>query len=155
MWNGIIVEAGDVPELEREIDHGLAIGGEEVAVFRGVMVDAHAHVEGDLDVGYRAFDLDFHSVARAADDREAVSFRVTNDRVIVFLSGTKLGSEFLWCEEMAVRGAGGIVEFSKKTIEAGLIAQRQNDIEAQGLRCGQALDRFGFAGTSNFSHVMR
>ena len=70
--DGVVVEAGDVPELEGQIGGGLAVGRVEGAVLGRMLVGPHAHVEGSLDGGDGAFDLDVHAVAGAADDGEAV-----------------------------------------------------------------------------------
>ena len=50
--NGVVVQAGNVPEPEREIQRGFAIGRIEGAVFGGVLVEAHGHMEGRLDAGH-------------------------------------------------------------------------------------------------------
>jgi hypothetical protein len=75
--------------------------------------------------------------------------------VIVLLGGTKLGGEFLHGEEMAVGRAGRIVELSQETIQACLIAQRQNNVDAQGLCFGEPADELRLPLKIRFTNMTR
>jgi len=72
------------------------------AVFRRVLVDAHAHVEGRLDGRDRAFDLQIHAIAGTANHPKAVRCRVGGHGVIVFLGGTKPVRELRHRKEVPV-----------------------------------------------------
>ncbi len=90
MGNGVVVEAGDVPKVEGQVDRGLAVGTEEGAVLRGVLIGTHVHMERGFNGCYGAFDLHIHGVARAANDLEAVSLGEADHGVVVLLGGAKL-----------------------------------------------------------------
>jgi hypothetical protein len=93
MGNGVIVEAGDVPELEGEIDAGLAVGSEEDAVFSGVLVGAQGEVKSLVDGGYGSGDAEVEAVGRGGDDGEAVFLGEGDDGVVVVLRGCEGGGE--------------------------------------------------------------
>ena len=122
MRDGVVVQTGDVPEVERQVRRRLAIRGIEGAVLGGVLIGAHAHMEGSLDGRNGAFDLHIHAIACAADYAEAIHLREANDRVIVFLAGTKLRGKLRHGKEVPVGGAGRIVELVQKDLQACLIA---------------------------------
>ena len=88
--DGVVIEAGDVPEAEGQVQCGFAIGTEEGAVLGRVLIGAHVHVEGGFNVGHGSLDLDFHAVARPADDLKAVGLCETDHSVVVILGGPNL-----------------------------------------------------------------
>src|ERR1700722_13660700 len=51
--NRIVIQAGDVPELEGQVDGGFAIRRIKVAVRIGIVIDAHIDMERRLDGRYR------------------------------------------------------------------------------------------------------
>ena len=50
----IVVQPRNVPQADRKVRCRLAVGSIEGPVFRGMLVDAHGHMEGSLDVRHRA-----------------------------------------------------------------------------------------------------
>src|SRR5208337_3174244 len=92
--NRIVLQARDMPQLERQVHRGLPIRRIEGAVLRGVLVDTHGDVEGSLDACYCSCNLHVHAIAGSAGDLEAVRFRETNHSVIILLAGTKPRGEF-------------------------------------------------------------
>ena len=151
----IIVQARDVPKLERQVDCWLAVGSEEGAVFRGVLIDAQGHMEGIFDVRHRAFELHIKSIARGLRHIEALRFRECNDGVIIRLAGSKAFSKFCHRQEVAVRGARRIRDFLHKTLQLCWMAQRQNDVEVHGLGRGELSDKRSFPVKSYFAHMTR
>ena len=89
-WNGIVVQAGDVPELERQVDRGFAVRRIKIPISVGVMIDAQVDVERGFEGRYRALELHVHGVTRAAGHGETVGARKTHQRVIVMLTRSEL-----------------------------------------------------------------
>ena len=90
---GVVVQAGHVPEVEGEVHGGFAVGSEEGAVLGGVLIGEHVDVHGTLDGKDGSFDLNFHAVAGAAGDGEAVLFGEGEDFVVLGLRGAELCCE--------------------------------------------------------------
>ena len=93
-------------------------------------------MEGGFDGRNRAFNLHVHGIAGSANDGEVALLGETNHRVIVLLSWTKAVSKLRHGEKMPVMGAGRVVKILEERIQAGLVAQGQNDIELQDLGFG-------------------
>ena len=74
---------------------GFTVRAVESSVLCGVLVGPHGEMEGSLDGRNRALDLHVHSIARAANDREAVRLDEVNYGVIVRLGGAKPRGELL------------------------------------------------------------
>ena len=106
--NGVVVETRNVPELEREIDGGLAIGRIEAAVFGRVLIQIHLDVEGFFDGRDGRGEANIHGIARAAGHREAAGFRELDERVIVFLAGAEALGEFFYGDEVVIVDAVAI-----------------------------------------------
>ena len=51
--------------------------------------------------------------------------------------------------------ARGIVDVLEQSVQAGLIAQRQNDIQAHGLTCGKASEGLHLVIADHISHMVR
>ena len=108
-----------------------------------MLIDVYLHIEGSLDILHRTLDLHVHSVPRAARHHKAVRRDVLDYSVIILLARAEPRGEIRNGQEVTVGRTGGIVEFLQKTIQAGLVAHGQHDIEAQGLRGGQRIQRRG------------
>jgi hypothetical protein len=98
-----------------------------------MLIETHGDVEGFFDGRDRAFQLHVARITRTAQHGKAVRFRKSNEGVVVFLAGTKPLSEFSGREEATVGRTGWIVEFLDEILELGLMAQRQNDVDVEGL----------------------
>jgi hypothetical protein len=152
--DGEVVEAGDVPELEGKVDGGFAVGCEEGAIFGRMLPGAQGDVEGLLDGGDGAGDVEVDTIGRSGDDGEAVFIGEIDDSAVVVFGGTELRGELFDGEEVAVAGAGGIVEIVEQGIEFGLVAQGKGDGETKSLRAGHLSQSFGSAGLGFVTDVM-
>jgi len=95
-----------------------------------MLVRVHLHVERRFHRRHRADDLHIHAIAAAAGDRKAVMLQILHHRVVVILGGTEPRSELLRRKEMAIVGAGRIVDIRYERIQARLVAHGQHDIQA-------------------------
>ena len=91
---GEVVQPGDVPELERQVDGGFTVSGKVVLAFDSVTIGVQLDVEGVLNLGRRAADLDFVSAAGPADNGKAILFGEGDDAVVILLRGSEPVSEF-------------------------------------------------------------
>ena len=145
MRDGVVFEAGDVPEIEGQTGGGLAIGGVEGAILGGVLVGDHVDVKGALDGEDAALDLNFHAIAGASGDGEAVGFGEAEDFVVLGLRGAEFCGELGGREEVTEGGTGGIKDLGEEGLKAGGVSERKNDVEAQHLRCGETPESLCFA----------
>ena len=106
----IVVQPRDVPEAGRQVHRGLPVRSIEGAVFRGVLVDAHGHVESSINVRDRARKLHVESIAGATNHRKAIRFRETDQGIIIFLARTEPRGKLRHRYEVPIGGAGRIVE---------------------------------------------
>ena len=134
---------------------GLPVRSIEGAVFGGVLVDAHGHMEGCLNGRHRAGDIQVHAIAGSAHHRKAVGFGEMNSQRHSPPGWGQTRGELFHREELAVRRAGRIVEFLQKTDLSRLVAERQNQHQAHGLLCGEAPDGLRLPIESRFAHMMR
>ena len=111
-------------------------------------------MEGLLDGRDGAGDVEIDAIGRGCGNGEAVLLGEIDDGVVVVFGGAELRGKLLDGEEMVVAGTGGIVEIVEEGIEFRLIAERQSDGEAEGLRGGQLSDGFGSAGFGFVADVM-
>ena len=116
MRDRVVVQAGNVPELDREVRCGLPVRSVEGPVFSGMPVDIHGHMKGLLNVLYRRRNIDVHAITRSAHHRKAVCFGKMNYGVIILLAWAKPRSELFHREELVVRRARRIVELFQKLI---------------------------------------
>lgn len=91
-----------MPQWDRQVHRRLSVRSIEGPVFRGVLINIHSHVESGLDGFHRALEMHVHTIAGAANDREAVRFRKRNHVVITLLTWTKPLRELLHCYEVLV-----------------------------------------------------
>jgi hypothetical protein len=145
MRDGVVFEARDVPEIEGQAGGGLAIGGEEGAILGGVLVGEHVDVKSVLYGEDVALDLDFHAIAGASGDGEAVGFGEAEDFVVLGLGRTELCGELGGCKEVMEGGAGGIIDLGEEGLKAGRIFEWENDVEAEHLRGGETAESLCFA----------
>ena len=54
MRDGVVVQAGDVPEAERQVYRRLPVWTEKGAILGGMLVGTQSHMEGPLDGRHRA-----------------------------------------------------------------------------------------------------
>ena len=156
MWDRIVVQARDVPQLDREIGRGgFPIRSIERTVFAGQVVHAHGHMEGFLDARHRPRDIQVQAIAGSADDRKAVCLRETNHLVIILLAGTKPRSELFHREELAIRRTGRVVDFLQEVIQPCLVADGQSKDKTHGLGCGKRPDVLRLPIDRCFTHMMR
>src|ERR1700691_1436355 len=153
-WDGVVVESGDVPELEGQVDGGLAVGREEAAVLSGMLIRAHGNVEGLLDGGDGSCDVEVDAIGRGGDDGEAVLPGEIDDGVVVVLGGAEFRGELIDGEEATVRGTGWVVEIVEEGVEFRLIAEWESEDEAEVLGGGQLSESFRFAGDGGLTDVM-
>src|SRR5580700_12039580 len=118
-----------------------------------MLVGQQVDVEGLFNGRDRAFDLDFHAVARSADNRKAVLLNVLHNRIIMFLRGTKPGGEFGRGEEVTVVGDGRAVQIGQEGVETSLIAHRQNDVQLYDLSGGKVTEQLGLPVECGFAYV--
>ena len=71
------------------------------------------------------------------------------------LGGAEPRGKLLWREVLLVRGAGRVAQVCQKRVQAGLIAQRQNDIQLQLLGCRQAPHQLSLPGDNCITHMAR
>jgi hypothetical protein len=122
MRDGEVVQPGNVPQRERQIHGGLTVRTIKDSVFGGVLVGEHIHMEGRLNGRDRAFNLNFHAIARAANHSEAALLNISHHGVVIGLRGAKPGGELRRSKEVPVVGDGRAVEVGQESVEAGLIA---------------------------------
>ena len=125
MRDRIIIQARDVPQLNREIRRGLPVRSVEGAVFRWVLVDAHGQMEGLLNTSHGSRDVNVDAIRRGANHSQSVSLGETDHRIVIFLCGTKPCRELFHRKELMIRRAGRVVKFLQKIIQHGLIAERE------------------------------
>ena len=65
--NRVVIEAGDVPQLDCQVRPGLTIGRVENAILCGMLIQAQLDVEGLFNPGNRANNVYVHAIARGAD----------------------------------------------------------------------------------------
>ena len=99
--------------------------------------------------------LQVPGIAGAADDLKAARFRESNQGVPIFLAGAEPRGKFLRRKELVVGGAGGIVDFLHKILQPCPIAQRQNNVEAQGLGCRKLSDELCLPVDNHIAHMAR
>ena len=104
-------------------------------------VQPHVQLESILYIRHRSCHVQVQAIARNTDYRKAIGFRETNRGIVVFLSGAEACGELIHGKVVAVRRAGGIVEFLEKVVQRCLITQRQDEHKAHGLCWGQTPDR--------------
>jgi|HubBroStandDraft_2_1064218.scaffolds.fasta_scaffold181205_1 hypothetical protein len=78
-----------MPELEGQVDGGLAIESEEAPIFGWVLIQVDLYMEGAFDSAHCACHLDVQRIARATGNREAVRLRKLKDSIEVFLAGAE------------------------------------------------------------------
>jgi hypothetical protein len=110
-------------------------------------------MEGLLDIGHRADELQVPAIAVSADNFKAARCGECDQGIPVFLAGTKPLGNLLGCEELLVQGAGGVVLLAQETLQAGAVAQWQNDVEMQGLRSWKLPDKLRLPIGYSFTHV--
>src|SRR5262249_43470889 len=108
--NGIIVQTRNVPELEREIDHRFPVGRKEGAAFCRMLIYTHGYMESFLNRCYCALQLHVPAFTRAFHYLETIGLRELNQRIVVLLARTKSCRELLRRDEVAIVGAGWIVD---------------------------------------------
>src|ERR1035438_6558135 len=106
-----------MPQTHGQVWRGLAVGSKERPIFCGMLVDAHGYVESFFDIRYGALKLEAEAVARTAHDGKAARLREGQHCIKVFLAGTKALGKLFDRHELAVVGAGGIVDFLQKVIQ--------------------------------------
>src|SRR5271168_1987315 len=95
MRSGVIVQAGDVPETERQVYCRFAVRRIKRASLRGVLVGAQIHVESFFDARYCADEPQVHGITGAAGNLKAAGFRERHQRVPFFLAGSESCRELL------------------------------------------------------------
>jgi hypothetical protein len=78
MRDGVVVQAGDMPERKRQAGRGLAVRRVENTILGGMLVSKHVYVESRLYGRNRTFDLHLHAIACTANYGKAVGFRELN-----------------------------------------------------------------------------
>src|SRR5262249_48539779 len=152
MRNRIIVQPGDVPELNIQVGARFAVRTVEGSILGRVLIGQQCHMECGFDGRNGAFDLNFHAIARSADHREAVRERVLHYRVVVALRWAELFGEFSGREEVAEVGNGRAVQFREKRVETGLVADGQNNIQLQDLSSRKMANQTRLAGEGCLSY---
>lgn len=85
---GIIIQSGNVPEGERQVHGGLAVRRVEGAIlFCGVLIDSQGYMEGLLDIGHGADELQVPAIAVSADNFKAARCGKCDQGIPVFLLG--------------------------------------------------------------------
>src|SRR6202034_4731925 len=112
----VVIQTGDVPELERQVYGGLAVGRKESTVLRGVLVNTQDHMEGLLHVRHRSDQPQVHGIAGAADCFKTVCLGESNQGVPFFLAGAEPLGKLFRCEEMTELRAGRILHLGLKKI---------------------------------------
>ena len=143
-----------MPEAEEQVDRGLDIGTVEGAIFRGMLVGAHAYMEGRFDGRHAAFDLDIHAVTRASNDLQAVVLREAEDGVIVLLRGAEAGGELRGRKKLTVRRAGWIVEIIEETLEACAVTELENEVKLQCLICREPAVGCSLTRANHVTHMV-
>src|SRR5271165_3179426 len=111
-----------MPQAERQIRRRLLIRSIEYAILRRVLVRPHVQMESSLDGRDRSLNLDFHAIARAADDSKPVGLGKANHRIIVLLGRAEPLRELLHAKKVPVVETGRIVDIAEKTLQACPIA---------------------------------
>ena len=137
MRNGIVVQAGNMRHGNAQIERRFAIRRIKDAVLSGMLVVPHPHIECLLDLRNRAADGHNHPICGRAGDGKSIGLGKIDYSLVVLCSGAELLSELINAEEMAVIGAGWIVEPAQQAGQFALVAQRQHDGEIQLLRLRQ------------------
>ena len=153
--NRVVVQTRNVPEVERQSCGRLLIGSIKHPVLGGVLIGPHIDVKRRFDGRNRGLDEDAHGVARAADDGETGRFGELHQRLIVLLGRAKPLGELGRGEELAIVGAGRVIEFAEEIREASGITERQDQIQSHRLGGGEPADRRRLTGTHRFPHVVR
>ncbi len=128
-WRGqrVIIQADHMQHGHRQIQRGLAVGGDEITVFGGVAVQAQRGVEYALDIGNAACCVDNVTVGAGANDAQAGGAEELHGLGIIGCRGAETGSEFGNRQVMPVIGAGRVVDVPQQRGESGLIVHRQRD----------------------------
>jgi hypothetical protein len=116
-------------------------------------IETQVHMQRQFDLGRRSCDVEIQAIARGAHHRQAARLRKVNHSVIILLSGAEPRGELLHRQEPAVRRARRIVEIFEEAIQGFLVAERQNENYAQGLRRGKASHRRRLPTESDFAHM--
>ena len=95
------------------------------------------------------------AIEGSADDLKAARFRESNQGIPIFLAGAEPRGKFLRREELVVGGACRILDFLHEILQPCAIAQRQNNVEAQGLGCREFPDQLRLAIGNRFAHMTR
>src|ERR1700734_3883803 len=100
-----------------------------------MLVNAHGHVKGALDIRHAAHEPEVHGVARAAYDFKAACLGERNQSVPVFLAGAKSRGKLVRRKKKAVERSGRIVGLLQEGLQPCAIPQRQNNVEMHRLCC--------------------
>jgi hypothetical protein len=93
---------------------GFPIRSEEGAVLGVVLIHAHGHMQGFLDIRHRTPDLDKHAIAGAGNYLEPILPCEVFDGLIIRTAGTILFSELVHGENFAVVRAGRVLLFPQE-----------------------------------------
>src|SRR5882672_10683264 len=105
-----------------------------------MIVNAECHVEGLIDLGDGAADVQHEAIWMSGFDGEVVALRESHHGCIIGLARSELVSELFRDQIMAIIGADGVIDFPQQLLQAIGVAYRQANRQIQTLRCRQLAD---------------
>ena len=107
---GEIIQACDVRHGHVQIERGLTIRRIESAVFSGMLIDSHHHMEGFVDLRHRAIDIDEQAIRRRIGHCKTIGPGEIDHGLVILHRWAELLCELSYGQKMAVVGAGWVIE---------------------------------------------